>query len=113
MSDAVRQELAAAVSTVTDVKGHAYFVQTTQPGNVLVRLNRTEYPNRFGGVAFWDLYVMGPQDQAASETYFEGVIPLIRAALEPVMAVTAVNYQRTDFGEGAVPTAVISGHREE
>lgn len=109
----VRDDLAAAVSSVTDCTGHGHYVQTTRPGAVLVRLNRTEYPNRFGGVAFWDLYVIGPQDQGAAERYFEAVVPELRAALEPVLAVTSVTYQRTDFGEGAIPTAVISGHREE
>lgn len=113
MSDAVRQALAAAASTVEGVTGHPYYVQTTQPGSVLVRLNRTEYPNRFGGVAFWDLYVLGPQDQAAAETHFEALVPQIREALAAELAVTTVTYQRTDFGEGAIPTAVISGHREE
>lgn len=113
MSAASRQALASAASTVADCKGHAKYVQSTAPGTVLVRLNRTEYPNRFGGIDFWDLYLIGPQDQAAAETYFEGKVPALRAALAAELAVTSVTYQRTDFGEGAVPTAVISGHREE
>jgi len=113
MSDAVRQELADAASTVADVKGHPKYVQTTKPGSVLVRRNRTEYPNRFGGVAFWDLYLIGPQDQGASETYFEALVPQLVEALAPVLAVTTVTYQLTDFGQGSIPTAVISGHREE
>lgn len=109
----VRDDLAAAATLVDGCTGHGRYVQTTQPGSVLVRLNRTEYPNRFGGVAFWDLYLIGPQDQAAAEEFFEAKVPQLRAALEPVLAVTSVAYQRTDFGEGAIPTAVISGHREE
>lgn len=113
MSDAARQELAAAASTVTGITGHPKYVQTTRPGSVLVRRNRTEYPNRFGGVAFWDLYVVGPQDFGASETYFETVVPQLVEALAPVLAVTVVTYQLTDFGQGSIPTAVISGHREE
>lgn len=113
MSQAVRQALAAAASTVEGVTGHPYFVVTTQPGSVLVRLDRTEYPNRFGGVCYWSLVLVLPQDLAASEQYLEAKGPALREAVAGELVVTTIAPQLIDFGAGSVPCAVFTGHREE
>lgn len=109
----IRDDLADAASTVDGLTGHPYYVQTTNPGTVLVRLDRVEYPNRFGGVAHWALVLVGPQDAASAEHYFEEKLPPLREAVGMHLAVTSVTPSLVDFGAGAIPCAVISGHREE
>lgn len=113
MSAAVRAAIAAQASSVEDLVGHPYFVSTAQVGNVLVRLDRTEYPNPFGGVCFWSAVLVLPQDLAASEQYLEAKGPALREALAEVMVVTTITPQLIDFGAGSVPCAVFAGHREE
>lgn len=113
MSAEVRQELAEAASSVEGLTGSPYFVQTTTPGTVLVRLDRIDFPNNFGGVAFWSLVLIGPQDIAASETYFAEKVPALREALAPHLAVTAMTPELIDLGLGPSPCAVLTGHRED
>lgn len=113
MNANVRTQLAEAANTVYEVNAQPYFVQTTKPGATLIRLNRVEYPNPFGGVAFWDVVVVLPQDLAAAERYVEQVVPQVRDALLEVMFVDVITPQLMDFGAGSVPCAVITGHREE
>ena len=113
MSATVRAKLAAAASTVDGVTGQPYFVQTSAPGVALVRLDRIEYPNRFGGVAYWSVVLTLPQDFNAGEHYFEDVVPKLRDALAPHLAVETIRPQLIDFGAGTLPCAVITGHREE
>lgn len=110
---AIRAALASAASSVEGLVGLPYFVVSTNPGNVLVRYDRTDYPNRFGGVVHWSLVLVLPQDQAAAEQYLEAKGPALRDALAADLVVTTVTTQLIDFGAGAVPCAVFTGHREE
>jgi hypothetical protein len=110
---AVRQALADAVNTVEGLVGLPHFQVATNVGNVLIRYDRTEYPNRFGGVVFWSLVLVLPQDLAASEEYLEAKGPALRDAVAAELVITTVTTQLIDFGAGSVPTAVFTGHREE
>ncbi len=116
MSATVREALAACASTVDGLTGHPYYVQTTDTGAVLVDLDRVEYPNRFGGVAHWNLVLLLPQDYGEAERYAETYGPLLRGAIkrDHLLVVTSMTLGRTDFPGTAVrPTLTITGHREE
>ena len=111
---AVRDLLAAAASEVDGLTGHAYFASVTTAGNVLVRLERTEYPNKFGGVCHWNLVLILPQDQKTAEQFAEEKVPLLRAAAAPHLVITSVVPQQLKIdGLGVLPTVFINGHREE
>lgn len=110
---AVRQALAAAASTVEGLVGQENFVVATNPGNVLIRYDRTEYPNRFGGVVYWSLVLVLPQDPTAAEVFLEAKGPALRDAVSAELVVTTVIPQPIDFGAGSIPCAVFTGHREE
>lgn len=109
----VREDLAAAASTVDGVTAHPYFVQSTKPGHTFIRLERIDYPNPFGGICHWNVVVVLPQDTAAAEQYVEEKVPLVRAAIGEHAVVTSVVPQRLDTGSGVLPVAFINCHREE
>lgn len=114
MSAEVRAALADAASTVGGLTGHPYFVQVTEPGNVLIRLERIEYPNPFGGVAHWNAVLVLPQDSAEAEKYIESHVPGLLDALKPHLSVTSVVPQRLDItGVGVIPVVFVNGHRED
>jgi hypothetical protein len=114
MSADVRTALAAAASSVDGLTGHPYYVQTTEPGHVWVRLDRIEYPNRFGGVAHWNVVLILPADLDASEQYLETHGPALRDALRNELVVTTITPQRIEIpGVGVLPCAFFNGHREE
>ncbi|HEY0696448.1 MAG TPA: hypothetical protein VGD43_01390 [Micromonospora sp.] len=110
----VRQDLADAVTTVDGVKCTPYYVSHSKPGAAFVRLDRIEYPNRFGGVAHWNVVLILPQDLADAERFLEAKHPLIKAAVEEHLVVTSITPQQLQVGTGApIPCAFINGHREE
>lgn len=109
-----RAAIAAAADTVAGITAAPYFVQDVYPGRVWVQLDHVEYPNQFGGVAFWNVVLVLPQDQALAEAYLDTTMPLLRAAIDPELVVTTVTPQRIQIdGIGVVPTVFITGHREE
>lgn len=113
MTAQIRADLAAAASTVEGLQGHAYFLQTTEPGNVLIRLERVEFPNPFGGVGHFNVVLILPQDQAAAEKYIEEHVPGLIEAVEPHIVVTSYVPQQLEIkGLGILPTVFINGHRE-
>lgn len=110
----VREDLAAAASSVDGITGHPYFVQTTTPGHAFVRLERIDYPNAFGGVVRWNVVLILPQDLGQAERFLEDKVPAIREAVGEHLVVTSVQPQRLELaGVGVVPVAFVNGHREE
>ncbi|GAA0978216.1 hypothetical protein ENKNEFLB_02830 [Nocardioides aquaticus] len=108
-----RGDIAAAASSVPGIIGHEYVVGETDPGTVYPRLDRIEYPNAFGGVAHWNVVLVLPQDLAEAERYAEDTLPVLKAALDPHLVITAVLLQRLQLdGVGTLPVAFINGHRE-
>lgn len=113
MSAEVRELLAIAASTgVGGVNTQPYFVQTTAAGLAFVRLDRIEYQRGYA-TGFWSIVVQLPTDRAAAEKYLEQWVPEMVESLSAEMHVLTVTPQDIDFGSGAIPCAVISGHREE
>jgi hypothetical protein len=115
MSEAVRNELAAAANSVEGVKVAAYYVQATKPGTGSVQLDRIEYPNAFGGEAYWEVLVMLPSDVAQAQKRADELIPLLVAALKEHMTVTGATFGRTQLEKPGVgqPCVLITGHREQ
>lgn len=109
-----RTEIADAASTVEGITAHPYYVQGTRPGHTFVRLERTTYPNPFGGICHWNVVVVLPQDLATAEQYLEVRLPQLRDALAEHLVITEVLMQRLNIpGVGDLPCAFINGHREE
>lgn len=108
-----RDDIARAASAVDGISAHPYYVQATQAGTAYLQLDRIEYPNPFGGVCFWNLVVLLPQDLASAEKYIELNVPLVVEAISQHMVVTSVRPQQLNTGAGVLPCVFISGHREE
>lgn len=114
MSEEVRNTLASAASTADGITCHPYFVQSSTPGDAFVRLDRIEYPNRFGGVCHWNVVVMLPQDQGQAERYIDEKIPAVVEAIAGVLTVTQVQPQQLNIpGVGVLLCVFINGHREQ
>lgn len=113
MSEAVRAELAAAANTVEGVDVAPYYRQSTKPLTGAVQLDRIEYPNRFGGIAYWEVLVLLPSDVAAAQKQAETLIPALYAALRPHLAVDRATFGQTQLGTTASNVVLIAGHREE
>lgn len=115
MSATIRQELADAASTVFGVECSPFYVQLTAPGAACVRRDRIDFPDRFGGVGFWNVVVCLGQDLTTAELLFEDLAAPLVAALRPVMAIKSASLNTTSFPDGTAPvlTAFINGFREE
>lgn len=114
MSLAVRTALATAASTAEGITCKPHFIQSTEPGAAMVKLDRTVYPNPFGGICHWSVVVILPQDMAAAEQYLDSHIPAVREAVAEELVVTDIQPQRLDIpGVGVLLCVFINGHREE
>lgn len=114
MSLAVRQALATAATAVADVDCDPHFIQSTRPGSAMVRLDRIEYPNAFGGICHWNVIVMLPQDQAQAEQWIDNHKTALREAIAEELVITSIQPQRLETKTAGVLLCVfINGHREE
>ena len=110
-----RDDLSNAANSVPGVACTPKYRQTTETGHAFVQLDHVEYPNRFGGIVHWRVYVMLPADRNEAEQYVEDKALALYNALRPYMVVTSVRPQDTVFEAGgpALPTLVIEGTREQ
>lgn len=110
----VRDDLADAASTVDGVQVDPYYVQTMQLGTGMVRLDRTDYPDKFGGICVWQVVIILTTDVAAAEKWLEAHQGALVAALRPEMTVRSVTQQQLPLDGGQlVPAVFIEGTREE
>lgn len=110
----IRQALADAASTVDGITCYPNFIQSTKPGDAMVRLDHIDYPNSFGGVRTWQIAVILPQDYAAAEEFLDNTIPDLVAAMQPAqMQVTRVTPAQLALDTGTVPVVFVEGIREE
>lgn len=107
-----RVALADAASTVEGITCSPNFVQTTKPGDAMVRLDRIEYPNRLAGWATWHIAVVLPQDYAAAEDFLDTNVPELVLALGEEMAVNRVTPAQLALDTGTIPVVFIEGTRE-
>lgn len=114
MSNAeTRALLAAAASSVEGIKVTANFRQVTSPGAGMVRLDRVEYPNRFGGVAVWQVIVICPQEVAVAEKFIDEHLDALEQALRTEMSVTRATPQEIVLSDGVrLPCMIVEGTRE-
>jgi hypothetical protein len=113
MSLQVRQEIAAAADTVAAVSCTPRWRQSTKPGAATVRRDRTEYPNRFGGIVTWQVVVTLPQDQVGAEKWMDDNLADLVAALGDVLAVRSAFPAEIAVDAGTVPVLIVEGQREE
>ncbi|WP_395691794.1 hypothetical protein [Nocardioides sp.] len=114
MSAEVRAELATAASGVEGISCSPTYVQLTSIGQACVRLERQEFPDRFGAVVHWNVVVCLGQDMATAEAFFEQKVPALVAALRPLMAIRSATPQQLHLVDGTtVLAAFINGFREE
>lgn len=114
MSLDVRNEIAAAATAATSlVSCDPYFRQTTSPGEACVRYGQTEFPNRFGGLATWEVVIHLPQDVAEAERFIDDAKADLQAALAPAMTVRRMYPASATYGTARTNLLVIEGTREE
>lgn len=114
MSQAVREALATAANTVDGVNVTPYYRQATTPGQGMVRFDRTDYPNPFGGLTTWWVVVVLPQDMGAAEKWLDKNGSALRGAVAEELAVRSMYPQQLALTDGsAVLAVVIEGQREE
>ena len=114
MSQVVRQAIATAANTVAGVKVTPYYRQVTEPGQGMVRFDRTDYPNTFGGLTTWWVIVVLPQDLEAAERWLDENGSALRGAVAEELAVRSMYPQQLALTDGsAVLAVVIEGQREE
>jgi hypothetical protein len=113
MSIAIRAEIAAAANAVAAVTAYPNFRQTTRPGDAMVRLDRVEYPDRFGGLGTWQLVVILNQDVAAAELWLDENRDALVTALSEVMSVRRAFPAELALDSGKVPALFIEGTRED
>lgn len=114
MSTEVRTAIAAAASTVAGITCEPYYRQSTKAGVAHVRLEKIEWPNRFGQLRSWNVVVLLPQDTAAAEKFLEEKLPQLYEALAPELIVREAVPQRLNIpGTGDLSCVFINGQREE
>lgn len=114
MSAEVRQAIADAANEVADVTVAPYFRPFTTPGEGVVRYDRTDYPNAFGGLVTWQVVVALPQDQRAAEQWLDQNGPALRAAVASALIVRSLTPIQIAIPDaGSIPALVIEGQREE
>lgn len=107
-----RAEIATAASTVDDVNVTPYFRQVTKAGQGFVKLERVEYPNKFGGVATLSVFVILPDGLAAAERRAEELEPLLYNALRPAWVLDSAQLADLQTDTGSLPVLQFTGHRE-
>lgn len=109
----VRKSIADAANTVEGVSVQPYFVQATRPGTGAVARGRTEYPDRFGGVVYWQVSLRLSQDVVTAEKWMDQNLPDLVEAIGEELIVTSATPVDIAFDGGTVPGIVIEGHRSE
>jgi hypothetical protein len=114
VSQAVREAIAAAASTVDGVDVEPYSRQATTPGQGWVRYDHTDYPNPFGGLVTWQVLVRVPTDLRAAEEWLDTNGPALRAAVAEQLIVRSMTPVQLALPDGqSLEAVVIEGQREE
>lgn len=113
MSLQVREEIAAAADTVAAVSCSARYRQSTKPGDATVRRDRTDYPDRFGGLVTWQVVVTLPQSFTAAEEWIDANQTDLVAALREVLAVRRAFPAEVAIDSGTLPVLIVEGQRED
>ena len=83
-------------------------------GDAWPLVSRINYPDKFGGLVAWEIFIVLHADVATSEQLLDAHMPALRAAVAPLMTVTSVEPRLLQFESGsALAVVVIAGTREE
>lgn len=108
-----RSDLATAANTVDGVNVTEFWRQTAHPGQGWVRLDRTDYPDIFGGIDTWQVLIVVSTNDAVAEQWIEANIPDLLGALRHQMIVRQTSLRSYPTPEKQViPVLVIEGTRE-
>lgn len=110
-----RQTFADALNVLEWVKAFPYPPNGGyRSGDAWPLCSRIDYPNKFGGVVRWEVFVVLHADIATAEVLLDEHLPSLRAALGPHMTIRSVEPRLLQFETGsALAVAVIAGTREE
>lgn len=106
-----RQAIADAASTVDGITCSPNFVQSTRPGDAMVRFDHGEFPNPFAQVSTWQVAVVLPQDYAAAEQFIDERVSDLCVALAGEMTITRVTPAQLALSDATVPVVFIEGVR--
>lgn len=111
----VREEIAAAASTVDGIEVFPEYEHVTTPGQGYVTWLRTEYPNTLGGEDYWGIVITLPPDTAAAQAWVAENLQPLWKALRKSRAMT-VTGARPDVDlptdNQAQKVLIVEGHRE-
>lgn len=87
--------LSAAADAVPGIECTPEYRQTTETGHAFVQLVGVEWPDRLGGIATWQVYVMLPADRTEAEVFIADTAQALYEALRPEMVVRSIRPQQT------------------
>jgi hypothetical protein len=107
-----REEIAEAASTVTGVDCYPYYRLLSKPGQAYVELLRIDYPNKFGGEAYWGVVICLPADQAAAQAWVEEHQQALFTACGEALEVTQLRPEIVLLTDNqSQKVVVVEGHR--
>lgn len=109
----VREDIAAAASSVEGVSVSPYFRQVVKPGEGMVRLaRRSRDDSGLGFIDTWQVWIAGSQDVAITEKSIEQMMPALITSLSEVMVITTITPSELVFQNITVPGVIYEGARE-
>lgn len=109
----VREDLAAAASTVDGITVLPFYVQAPPVGSGFVHYLRTNYPNKFGGIDTWQIVVAVPPNLAEGQNWIEANRQeLVDALKDELIVRTATPTELILDGGSSLRALVIEGDRE-
>lgn len=112
MSQATREELADAASTVAGVAVSTHFRQITKAGEGCIHFARSvPADNGFGTVATWQIWIALPQDLGAAEKWIDEHHDALVSALKRKFVLTSIAPAETSFGNTTTNVLIIEGNR--
>lgn len=112
MSDAVRQEIAVAASTVEGVHCFPRYQQVSTPGEAVVKLGRLTRPsNGFGQLYTWQVWLVLPQELDEAEEWLDEHLVELWDALAERMVVQSATPTGMSIGGATLNGVVVEGVR--
>jgi hypothetical protein len=90
----------------------AHYQPISRVGEGCVRLDRIEFPNGLAGRAFWQVFIVMPNDVASAERWLDFNLSQLYEAARSVMTVTSIRAVELTHDAAAVPAVCIEGTRE-
>jgi hypothetical protein len=108
----VRAELAAAANTIEGLQVSPTYRQSHNSGDGVVMMQRANFPNQFGGIAYWVIQVLLPVDLKKAQELGDDLVMSLPAALSEVLTVTDVTFAQALIDNSpARPCIEVVGYR--